>query len=53
MRIRAVRPANFTSVYSTNPKALQPEDLEYTIAVADQMAVALRNLKERNRSPAA
>ena len=35
-------------LYSTNPKRpFQPEDLEYTIAVADQMAVALRNLKEK------
>jgi two-component system, NtrC family, response regulator HydG len=35
-------------LYSTNPnRPFQPEDLEFTIAVADQMAVALRNLKEK------
>ena len=29
-------------LYSTNPnRPFQPEDLEFTIAVADQMAVAL------------
>jgi two-component system, NtrC family, response regulator HydG len=35
-------------LYCTDPKRpFQPEDLEFTIAVADQMAVALRNLKEK------
>jgi two-component system, NtrC family, response regulator HydG len=35
-------------LYSTDPhRPFQPEDLEFTIAVADQMAVALRNLKEK------
>jgi two-component system, NtrC family, response regulator HydG len=35
-------------LYSTDLKrSIQPEDLEFTIAVADQMAVALRNLKEK------
>lgn len=35
-------------LYSTDPKRpFQPEDLEFTIAVADQMGVALRNLKEK------
>jgi Nif-specific regulatory protein len=35
-------------LYSTDPhRPFQPEDLEFTIAVADQMAVAMRNLKEK------
>ncbi len=35
-------------LYSTNPnRPFQTEELEFTIAVADQMAVALRNLKEK------
>jgi Nif-specific regulatory protein len=35
-------------MYCTDPgRPFQPEDLEFTIAVADQMAVALRNLKEK------
>lgn len=35
-------------LYCTDPKRpFHPEDLEFTIAVADQMAVALRNLKEK------
>jgi two-component system, NtrC family, response regulator HydG len=35
-------------LYCIDPKhPFQPEDLEFTIAVADQMAVALRNLKEK------
>ena len=35
-------------LYCTDPKhPFKPEDLEFTIAVADQMAVALRNLKEK------
>jgi Nif-specific regulatory protein len=35
-------------LYSTDPnRPFQPEDLEFTIAVADQLAVALRNLKEK------
>jgi two-component system, NtrC family, response regulator HydG len=35
-------------LYCTDPHhPFQPEDLEFAIAVADQMAVALRNLKEK------
>jgi Nif-specific regulatory protein len=35
-------------LYSTDPdNPLDPDDLEFTLAVADQMAVALENLKER------
>jgi two-component system response regulator HydG len=35
-------------MYCTDPaRPFQPEDLEFTIAVGDQMAVALRNLKEK------
>ena len=35
-------------LYSTDPeKPLKPDDLEFTLAVADQMAVVLQNLIER------
>jgi Nif-specific regulatory protein len=35
-------------LYSTNPdNPLDPEDLEFTLAVADQLALAFENLKER------
>ena len=35
-------------LYSTNPdNPLDPDDLEFTLAVADQLALALENLKER------
>ena len=35
-------------LYSTNPdNSLDPDDLEFTLAVADQLALALENLKER------
>jgi two-component system, NtrC family, response regulator HydG len=35
-------------LYSTDPRrTFQTEDLEFTMAVADQMAIALRNLKEK------
>ncbi|MEX0704765.1 MAG: sigma 54-interacting transcriptional regulator [Planctomycetales bacterium] len=35
-------------LYSTNPdNPLDPDDLEFTLAVADQLAVALDNLKEK------
>ncbi len=35
-------------LYSTNPdNPLDPDDLEFTLAVADQMAVALENLTEK------
>ncbi|HUG91452.1 MAG TPA: sigma 54-interacting transcriptional regulator [Planctomycetaceae bacterium] len=35
-------------LYSTSPdNALDPEDLEFTLAVADQLALALENLKEK------
>ena len=35
-------------LYSTNPdNPLEPDDLEFALAVADQLAVALGNLKER------
>ncbi|MEX0718201.1 MAG: sigma 54-interacting transcriptional regulator [Planctomycetaceae bacterium] len=35
-------------LYSTNPDSpLDPDDLEFTLAVADQFAVALENLKEK------
>ena len=37
-------------LYSTNPdNRLEADDAEYTLAVADQLAVALENLKERSR----
>lgn len=37
-------------LYSTNPdNRLQADDAEYSLAVADQLAVALENLKERSR----
>ncbi len=35
-------------LYTSNPETpLEPDDLEYTLAVADQLAVALENLNER------
>ncbi|MBW3542375.1 MAG: sigma 54-interacting transcriptional regulator [Planctomycetes bacterium] len=35
-------------LYSTNPdNPLEPDDLEFTLAVADQLATALENLKEK------
>lgn len=35
-------------LYSTDPElALERDDLEFTLAVADQMAIALENLKEK------
>jgi two-component system response regulator HydG len=37
-------------LYSTNPdNRLDPEDSEYALAVADQMALALESIQERNR----
>jgi Nif-specific regulatory protein len=37
-------------LYSTNPdNRLEPDDSEFTLAVADQMAQALENIQERNR----
>jgi two-component system, NtrC family, response regulator HydG len=37
-------------LYSTNPdNRLEPDDAEFTLAVADQLAGALENLKERSR----
>jgi two-component system, NtrC family, response regulator HydG len=37
-------------LYSTNPdNRLKAEDAEFTLAVADQLAVTLENLKERSR----
>lgn len=37
-------------LYSTNPdNRLEPDDAEFTLAVADQLANALENLKERSR----
>ena len=37
-------------LYSTNPDSrLKAEDAEFTLAVADQLAVTLENLKERSR----
>lgn len=37
-------------LYSTNPdNRLDPDDSEFTLAVADQMALALESLQERNR----
>ncbi|MEI8020153.1 MAG: sigma 54-interacting transcriptional regulator, partial [Schlesneria sp.] len=36
-------------LYSTNDNRLKAEDAEFTLAVADQLAVTLENLKERSR----
>jgi len=37
-------------LYSTNPdNRLDPDDSEFTLAVADQMALALESIQERNR----
>ena len=49
--IRSVdRLLGLIQMYSTNPdNRLQPDDAEFTLAVADQLAGALDNLKERSR----
>ncbi|MGL4512455.1 MAG: sigma 54-interacting transcriptional regulator [Lacipirellulaceae bacterium] len=42
-------PLGLVHLYSTDSgKALDPEDLEFTLAVADTLAVALRNLARRD-----
>ena len=46
----ADRMLGLIQLYSTNPdNRLEPDDAEFTLAVADQLAGALDNLKERSR----
>lgn len=45
---RAKKTLGLIHLYSTDPnRVLDPEDLEFTLAVADTMAVALQNLSRR------